>query len=206
MLLGDDILSDISPADVAADLHLAQNVVNDIFAISQRKAWDKANEARCDFQRHIAMTRRASVNFFTVWRKSPHGKTLSEIKADKSFVTRFADEIALLIEMVLGSNLHKGGFAVVATPCRRHAVGNFGEAIGKAVAQRLRLPFYSRCATCRTRQRVNAVFDANNIPKEPNVIVVDDFITTGSTVKAMYIMLTQLGKNVTTFAGINNKL
>lgn len=206
MLFGDDILSDIPPADVAADLLSEAEAVNDIFAISERKAWDKSNEARCDFERHIAMTRRASVNFFTVWRKSPHGKTLSEIKADKSFITRFADEIAMLIEMVLGGNLHRGGFAVVTTPCRRHTSENFGEAMGKAIAKRLRLPFYSHCATCRTKQRVNATFDANNIPNEPNVIVVDDFITTGSTIKALYNLLNSLGKNVTTFAGINNKL
>ena len=206
MLFGDDILSDITPADVAADLHIEPDVVNDIFAISQRKAWDKSSEARCDFKKKWAMVRHAGLNFFTVWKKSPHGQTLSEIKADKSNPLRFAEEIALLVREVLGSNLRNGGFAVVTTPCRRHAVGNFGEALGQQLADILQVPFYPLCATCRSRQRVNAVFDANNVPNEPNVIVVDDFVTTGSTVAAMKKLLTANNKNVIIFAGIDNQL
>ena len=35
----------------------------DIFHVEQRKAWDKSMEARCDFQYHLRLTRRASTNF-----------------------------------------------------------------------------------------------------------------------------------------------
>ena len=38
------------------------------------------------------------------------------------------------------------------------------------------------------------------------IIVVDDFVTTGSTLLSMRNLLTSLGKNVVFFAGVNNKL
>ena len=57
-----------------------------------------------------------------------------------------------------------------------------------------------------TRERINAVFTANNIPAEQNVIVFDDFVTTGSTIIAMKNLLDSLGKTSVYFIGINNHL
>ena len=50
------------------------------------------------------------------------------------------------------------------------------------------------------------MFDPHNVPVEKNVIVFDDFVTTGSTILAMKNMLHSLGKNPVFFCGINNKL
>ena len=61
-------------------------------------------------------------------------------------------------------------------------------------------------AFCHSRQRINAVFTLNLLPEEPNVIVFDDFVTTGSTLKAMKELLLPLGKNLLFVSGINNKL
>ena len=75
-----------------------------------------------------------------------------------------------------------------------------------SIAKELGIPFYFDCAHCHSKQRVGAVFDPNNLPHEPNVIVFDDFVTTGSTLLAMKNLLQEHGKNPVFFAGINNKL
>ena len=78
--------------------------------------------------------------------------------------------------------------------------------IAEQLAGFLHIPFYFDCARCRSKQRVGAEFDPHNVPVENNVIVFDDFVTTGSTILAMKNMLHSLGKNPVFFCGINNKL
>lgn len=179
---------------------------NDIFGAKSRKAWDKSLEARCDFQYHLRLTRRASTNFITIWQKSVFGRTLTEIKSDDDMVKYFADSLVPVIQETIGYQLEKGDWAIVATPMRRHKEHNFASRIAETIGEALQIPFYFDCAHCRSRQRVNAVFDANNIPKEQNVIVFDDFVTTGSTLLAMKNLLHSLGKNPVFFCGINNSM
>lgn len=178
----------------------------DIFSVKTRKAWDKSVEARCDFQYHLRLTRRASTNFITIWQKSVFGRTLTEIKSDDGMVAYFADNLLPVIRESIGYQLQTGAWAVVTTPMRRHKEHNFASRIAERIGEALQIPFYFDCAHCRSRQRVNAVFDANNIPKEPNVIVFDDFVTTGSTLLAMKNLLHAQGKNPVFFCGINNSM
>lgn len=57
---------------------------------------------------------------------------------------------------------------------------------------------------------IKAVTDGIALPTmtdlSPNVIVFDDFVTTGSKLLAMKNLLQEHGKNPVFFAGINNKL
>ena len=53
---------------------------------------------------------------------------------------------------------------------------------------------------------MNVEFDLGTLPAEPNLIVFDDFVTTGSTISSMYRLLEPLGKNLVFFVGINNNL
>jgi len=178
----------------------------DIFSIKARKAWDKSIEARCDFQYHLRLTRRASTNFISIWQKSVFGRTLTEIKGDDKMVPFFINNIAPVIHEMLGYFLNNGSWAIVTTPMRRHTSRNFASRIAEGIAEELKIPFYYDCAHCRSKQRIGAVFDANNIPREGNVIVFDDFVTTGSTLLSMKNLLRQEGKNPVFFCGINNKL
>lgn len=190
-----DICLDVQPKEQA-----------DIFKVEQRKSWDKTEEARCDFSYKLRLTRRASTNFITIWQKSVFGRTLTDIKSDESMVQFFADNIIPAIQECIGYHVCDGSWAIVTTPMRRHLTHNFATMISEEIARQLGIPFYFDCAHCRSKQRVGAVFDANNIPREPNVIVFDDFVTTGSTLLAMKSLLQSLGKNCVFFAGINNKL
>ncbi len=178
----------------------------DIFAEEQKKAWDKSTEARCDFERKTRITRRSGVFFISLWQKSLYGRTLSEIKADDCMVKYFAENIAPAIAEILGNSLSLGDWAICTTPKRRHLVNNFATRISEQIAVRLGIPFYEDVAFCQSRQRVNAVFVLNRLPKERNVIVFDDFVTTGQTLLAMKNLLSRHEKNIIFFTGINNKL
>jgi adenine/guanine phosphoribosyltransferase-like PRPP-binding protein len=74
------------------------------------------------------------------------------------------------------------------------------------MASRLSIPFYEDVCNCRTRQRVNAIFDVNLVPEEQNIICFDDFVTTGQTLQAMERALEPYNKNLLFLSGIDNKL
>ena len=193
-----------SMPDLSLDVSVKEQ--RDIFALEQRKSWDKSVEARCDFTYKLRLTRRASTNFITIWQKSVFGKTLTEIKSDDDMIPFFVESLVPVIRECIGYHICDGSWAIVTTPMRRHKERNFATLVSEGLAKELGIPFYFDCAHCRSKQRVGAVFDPNNLPHEPNVIVFDDFVTTGSTLLAMKNMLQEHGKNPVFFAGINNKL
>ena len=178
----------------------------DLFAVNKRKSWDKTVEARCDFTYKLSLTRRSDVNFISIWKKSVYGRTLTDIKGDPDMVTFFADNITPVISETLGYHLTDGSWAICTSPKRRHKEKNFATLISERIAASLGIPFYEDVALCHSKQRVNAVFEINNLPKESNIIVFDDFVTTGMTLAGMKKLLTQFKKNVVFYSCINNKL
>lgn len=184
----------------------AKPQVKDLFAVQQRKSWDKSQEARCDFNYKLRLTRRSNVNFISIWQKSILGRTLTDIKSDPDMVAFFADSICPVIREMVGYNLSLGQWCVVTSPKRRHKEKNFASLISERLGQMLEIPFYEDVAFCHTKQRVNAVFELNVLPVEPNIIVFDDFVTTGQTLAGMKHLLQPLGKNLVFFTGVNNKL
>ena len=178
----------------------------DLFAVNKRKSWDKTVEARCDFTYKLSLTRRSDVDFISIWKKSIYGRTLTDIKNDPDMVKFFADSITPVISETLGYHLADGSWAVCTSPKRRHREKNFATLISVRIAASLGIPFYEDVALCHTKQRVNAVFELNNLPKESNIIVFDDFVTTGMTLAGMKNLLSSLKKNVVFYSCINNKL
>ena len=170
----------------------------------KRKAWEKEKLARCDFAKQVKILHRAGFYFISVWNKSVKGRTLIDIKADDRMIPFFATAVTELIRDTLSGDLK--GWAIVATPKRRHLTHNFASLIAEEIGKRLGIPFYDDCSHARNRERINAVFTAGNIPKEQNIIVFDDFVTTGSTISAMKNLLDSLGKTSVYFIGINNHL
>ena len=206
-----DVLQEIQTPDFGSVLDVSKMEMKpketvDLFAEKKRKGWDKTVEARCDFSRHPGMVRRSGLFFLSSWRKTLFGRTLTDIKGDDSMVDFFADNLSALIADVLGQQLSKGDWCIITTPKRRHLVKNFATRISEAIASRLGIPFYEDVCSCRTKQRVNAVFTVNCVPDEQNVIVFDDFVTTGQTLQAMQRALEPYQKNLFNVVGINNKL
>jgi len=184
-------------------------VPKDIFAEESRKGWHKPDvlEARCDLsQERLTLSPHASIPVVSLWKKSVKGRKLTDIKADDSMVTFFADHITPAIEKVLGYYLSQGHYAIITTPRRRHLERNFACRIAEEIGKRLSIPYYADVAIATSRQRVAVDFELGLLPPEPNLIVFDDFVTTGSTLAAMYRLLQPLQKNLFFIVGINNNL
>lgn len=183
----------------------------DLFAEKKRAAWKdiQKEEARCDFAPNkIRISfRNPAFGIISLWKKSVYGRTLTDIKSDDEMVGKFADGMVHLIGQMLGHSLHDGGWCVVTSPKRRHKTRNFASLISAEIAARLGIPFYEDLAVCHSRHRVGAVFSlGKEPPKERNVIVFDDFVTTGATMISMNNLLKPLGYNLVFFTGISNKL
>ena len=206
-----DLLQEVSVPSVSVALDDLRSTRRkekdtDLFAEKKRKAWDKSVEARCDFTPKVRITRRSGLFFLSLWQKSLYGRTLTDIKADDSMVPFFADNLAPIITDVLGSQLRKGGWCIVTSPRRRHLVKNFATRISELLAAKLDVPFYPDVCSCRSKQRMNAIFDVHLVPDEPNIICFDDFVTTGQTMAAMRRAFSPYQKNFFQVTAINNKL
>ena len=190
----DGLLTDVPESPQLSDLleDLEPPKPKDLFAPKQRQAWDKSNEARCDFSYRLRITRRSDVNFISIWQKTVYGRTLTDIKGDPAMVEFCAKSIVPVIRETIGTHLDKGGWCIVTSPKRRHKARNFATLISERIAESLAIPFYEDVALCHTRQRVNAAFELNVLPDEPNIIVFDDFVTTGQTLAVMKRLLEKI--------------
>lgn len=212
----DDMLKDIEvPSVEAPDLDVPfvakPKAESDLFAPKKRKAWKEASdiEARCDFAPNKVRIsyRHPTFGIISLWKKSLYGRTLTDIKSDPDMVEKFAEGMNTLIRQILGHSLANGDWCIVTSPKRRHKVRNFASLISARLAELLGIPFYEDIAECHSKHRVGAVFTFGaEPPKESNIIVFDDFVTTGATMISMRELLNPLGKNLVFFTGINNKL
>lgn len=211
----DEMLDDIEvPSLEAPDLDasfIPSAQTKDLFAEKKRAAWKEAQqvEARCDFAPNKVRIsyRNPQFGIISLWKKSLYGRTLTDIKNDPDMVGKFAEGMNTLIRQILGHSLATGDWAIVTSPKRRHKVRNFASLISARLAELLGIPFYEDVAECHSKHRVGAVFTfGKEPPKERNIIVFDDFVTSGATMISMRELLMPLQKNLVFFTGINNKL
>lgn len=211
----DEVLNDIEvPSLEAPDLDAsftpsAQS--KDLFAEKKRAAWKDVQqaEARCDFATNKVRIsyRNPQFGIISLWKKSLYGRTLTDIKSDPDMVEKFAEGMNTLIRQILGHSLASGDWCIVTSPKRRHKERNFASLISARLADLLGIPFYEDVAECHSKHRVGAVFTfGKEPPTERNIIVFDDFVTSGTTMISMRELLMPLGKNLVFFTGINNKL
>ena len=179
--------------------------VRDLF--SERKEWNyRKAEPRCNLEvLHRCYPKTGSYVYCSFCRTET-GRTFTEIKEDLSMVPLFSSAALEIMDRAFGKNLINGGFAVCVPPRRRHKEGfHFATEVGRQISAALDLPFYPVVATCRTAQRIGVDFDLATLPDEPNLIVYDDIVTTGSTLANMRRLLEAHGKTVFFVAGIYNK-
>ena len=222
----DDLLKDIEvPSLDVPDLDASFGSpapAKDLFAEKKRAAWKDVQqaEARCDFAPNKVRIsyRNPAFGIISLWKKSVYGRTLTDIKSDPDMVEFFAVNVAKLVGQILGNSLGHGDWAIVTSPKRRHKERNFASLISARLGSLLGIPFYEDVAECHSKHRVGAVFTfgssfaerlrSKNEPpiKEANIIVFDDFVTSGATMISMRELLLPLGKNLVFFTGINNKI
>lgn len=211
----DEVLNDIEvPSLDVPDLDtsfIPSAQSKDLFAEKKRAAWKDVQqaEARCDFTPNKVRIsyRNPAFGIISLWKKSLYGRTLTDIKSDPDMVEKFAEGMNTLIRQILGHSLASGDWCIVTSPKRRHKERNFASLISARLAELLGIPFYEDLAECHSKHRVGAVFTLSaQLPKEHNIIVFDDFVTTGATMISMRELLMPLGYNLVFFTGINNKL
>lgn len=210
----DEVLNDIEVPSLEApdlDTSFVCDKSKDLFAEKKRAAWKdvQQTEARCDFAPNKVRIsyRNPQFGIISLWKKSVYGRTLTDIKADPDMVEFFAVNVAKLVGQILGSSLSLGDWAIVTSPKRRHKERNFASLISARLGSLLGIPFYEDVAECHSKHRVGAVFTfGKEPPKEGNLIVFDDFVTSGATMISMRELLLPLGYNLVFFTGINNKL
>ena len=182
-----------------------------MFEEKKRKAWKvlDAAEARCDFApnkvrisyrsstKSLGSTKNPQFGIVSLWKKSLYGRTLTDIKSDDAMVEKFADGVSNLIGQMLGHSLSLGDWCIVTSPKRRHKTRNFASLIAACIGEIIGIPFYEDIAECHSKHRVGAVFTFGaEPPKESNIIVFDDFVTTGATMISMKNLLEPLKKNL----------
>lgn len=210
----DEVLNDIEVPSLEApdlDTSFVCDKSKDLFAEKKRAAWKdvQQTEARCDFAPNKVRIsyRNPQFGIISLWKKSVYGRTLTDIKSDPEMVEFFASNVAKLICQILGSSLGHGDWAIVTSPKRRHKERNFASLISARLGSLLGIPFFEDVAECHSKHRVGAVFTfGKEPPKEGNLIVFDDFVTSGATMISMRELLLPLGYNLVFFTGINNKL
>ena len=210
----DEVLNDIEVPSLEApdlDTSFVCDKSKDLFAEKKRAAWKdvQQTEARCDFAPNKVRIsyRNPQFGIISLWKKSVYGRTLTDIKADPDMVEFFAVNVAKLVGQILGSSLSLGDWAIVTSPKRRHKERNFASLVSARLADLLGIPFYEDVAECHSKHRVGAVFSFGAEPPiERNIIVFDDFVTSGATMTSMRELLLPLGYNLVFFTGINNKL
>ena len=210
----DEVLNDIEVPSLEApdlDTSFVCDKSKDLFAEKKRAAWKdvQQTEARCDFAPNKVRIsyRNPQFGIISLWKKSVYGRTLTDIKADPDMVEFFAVNVAKLVGQILGSSLSLGDWAIVTSPKRRHKERNFASLVSARLADLLGIPFYEDVAECHSKHRVGAVFTfGKEPPRERNIIVFDDFVTSGATMISMRELFLPLGKNLVFFTGINNKL
>lgn len=210
----DEMLNDIEvPSLDVPELGalLVSDKSKDLFEEKKRKAWKELDvaEARCDFAPNKVRIsyRNPAFGIISLWKKSVYGRTLTDIKSDPDMVEFFATNVAKLVGQILGNSLADGDWAIVTSPKRRHKERNFASLISARLGSLLGIPFYEDVAECHSKHRVGAVFTfGKQPPAERNIIVFDDFVTTGATMNSMRNLLMPLQKNLVFFTTISNKL
>lgn len=134
------------------------------------------------------------------------GRPIDEIKEDPEMVAPFADNLIDYVTRYLGSHLSAGDWCLVTTPRRRHKDGlHFSTEICRAAALRLCIPFRENIVTAHGRGRVDAEFELREDPREHNVILYDDVITTGITLRETRNLLMERGHTVLSVVAIRNQ-
>lgn len=172
----------------------------------RRKSWAKT-EKLCDLKKKIKVRSMGDIVVTSIYEVGKRGIPISEIKEKESNAELFSDNLCDYVELFMGgNNIIKGDWCLCTTPQRRHKDGfHFATAICRATAKKLGLPFYEDAFTAENRDRIEPDFNMVKNPKETNVILYDDIVTTGQTIRAVRKLLLDEGHVVICVVGITNK-
>ena len=171
--------------------------------LKKKKRWQET-KAACDLKDKTALHKAEDGYYQSLFKAGKTGKLLSDIKCPEN-VEMFAWTAVDFLTKSMGGNFSESDWCVMTTPRRRHAEGfHFATEICERIAEELRVPFYRDAAISLDRSRLDPTFEMRKWPEQKNVILYDDILTTGNTVKAIREMLYERGYTVITLIGIDN--
>ena len=170
----------------------------------RRKSW-AVTEKRCNLKKKMKQHSHGGLMYTTFYEVGKEGILLEDIKADEGNVEPFAENLCDYLEETLGANIAKGGWCICTTPRRRHKKGfHFSTEICRNAAAKLGIPFYLDAFSAENRNRIEPDFTMETEPKEQNVILYDDIVTTGQTIRTVRQMLNDAGHVTLLVIGIKN--
>lgn len=171
----------------------------------RRKSWE-VSAKRCGLAHRLQLRTKCGFLYASFFNTGKTGKTLDEIKSDPGAVQPFADNLADYLLNTLGGGLDANGWCICTTPRRRHREGfHFATEICRTAAAGLGIPFCENAVACESRGRIEPVFRLENEPKQPNVVLYDDVVTTGITMRDTRQLLLDAGHTVLAVAAIRNQ-
>ena len=171
--------------------------------LDKKKRWE-ASKKLCDLKDKVALRKASGAYYHSLFKTGKEGQPLAEIKV-KGNIYMFADTALEHIRDSLGENLSGGNWCIVTTPRRRHGSGfHFATAICEIMAGALEIPFYKDAIVCLNHDRLHPRFEQRIYPVEKNVLLYDDILTTGCTMKATRDLLVEAGYTVSTLISIDN--
>lgn len=163
-------------------------------------------EKLCNLEKHIKVRSNGDLLYCTFYEVGKTGTPIDKIKNDEKNVEPFADNLCDWLDNFIGCNLTKGNWCLITTPRRRHKEGlHFATEICRSAAKKLSLPFYANAFRAKNRNRINPEFYLEEKPKERNVILYDDIVTTGETIRTCRDLLFDAGYVVLCVVAIQNK-
>lgn len=171
----------------------------------RQRSWTRV-EKLCDLKKRIKQFSQGEMIYSTCFEVGKTGTPIDKIKQDRANVEPFSDCLCDWLDKVVGGNLTKGDWCIVTTPRRRHRNGfHFATEICRSTAQKLSLPFYEEIFRAKDRSRINPEFYLEQTPKERNVILYDDIISTGETIRVCRQLLFEAGYVVLCVISIKNR-
>lgn len=199
------LLTDVSPVLEVPDFTVQPKQQKDIFATEKHKGWNHEREPRCDFKESPRLALCNGFVAHTSWNRSVYGRAFSEIKADDSMIRSFASMALRMVNFCLGPRLNRDDWCITHAPKRRHKERNFAALVAEDLSELLNIPFYEDAIVCHNRSRLDPDFALSFMPAQRSVILYDDIVTTGMTLKVARSLLTRADYHVLVIVGINNR-
>lgn len=199
------LLTDVSPVLEVPAFSVQPQQQKDFFSIEKRKGWTHEKVPRCDFKEAPRLALCDGFVAHTSWNRSVYGRAFTEIKADDAMVRSFASMALRMVNGCLGPRLNGDDWCITHAPKRRHLERNFAALVAEALAQLLKVPFYEDAIVCHNRARLDPDFSLDVMPAQRSVILYDDIVTTGMTLKVARSLLTRADYHVLVIVGINNR-
>lgn len=173
----------------------------------RRKSWART-EKYCDLKKKIKCHSNGGMLFTTFYEVGKRGIPITEIKEKQSNAELFADNLCDFLECFMGGGINsaKGDWCLCTTPRRRHKEGfHFSTEICRLTSEKLALPFYQDAFVAENSNRIYPDFRLIENPAQHNVILYDDIISTGVTIRTCRQLLLDEGHVVLLAVGIQNQ-